>query len=86
MHTYCRYYYYYYCWYCRYTNLKIVKKLLCTDKIIVDCEGSDKMTPLHYAARFCLNDLFCHLILLTQIWKKRDRAQCAGQEQQPRVQ
>ena len=72
--------------YCRYTNLKIVKKLLCTDKIIVDSEGSDEMTPLHYAARFCFNDPFCQLTILTQIWKKCDRAKCAGQEQQPRVQ
>ena len=51
--------------YCRYTNLSIVEKLLETDKIIVDSEGSDKMTPLHYAARSSINDATCPLTLLS---------------------
>ena len=51
--------------YCRYTNLSIVEKLLETDKIIVDREGSDKMTPLHYAARSSINDATCPLTLLS---------------------
>lgn len=56
------------------------------DKISVDREGSDKMTPLHYAARSRINDTICPFINtpnLIQIWKECDGAQCAGHQQPP---
>merc|ERR1719422_1304895 len=40
---------------CRYTHLKFVEKLLESKEVKIDVEGSDKMTPLHYAARYGRN-------------------------------
>ena len=35
----------------RYSHLETVKKLVATKQAVVDVEGSDGMTPLHYASR-----------------------------------
>jgi len=39
----------------RYSHLETVKKLVATKQAVVDVEGSDGMTPLHYASRYGKN-------------------------------